>query len=44
MRTLRPIDVEASITEREVFAWSSTVTLFMSTEYGPTEACGAMRA
>ena len=44
MSTLRPIEVEASMTDREVFAWSPTVTLFMSTEYGPTEAFGAMRA
>ena len=40
---LRPMWVDASITERVVRARSRSVTLADSTEYGPTSASGAIR-
>ena len=40
---LRPRYVEESMTERVVRACSRRVTLGERTEYGPTDACGAMR-
>jgi hypothetical protein len=43
IEALRPTEVDASTTERDVRAWSRRVTLGISTEYGPTEARWAMR-
>ena len=43
MTALRPMYVDASMTERDTRARSRSVTLVESTEYGPTDASGAMR-